>query len=122
MKILKFIILWFLGLLCGIILMILYRNSNPPLAKVTIKNESSSILSKVVITEDRHNTNYLIENIEPNSSKKAFLYIAGEGGYNLVVRFDDTKELIDGSYYTESGYSDLFIVTNDSIIYKPGPY
>jgi len=113
----KLILFWILGFACGIAAMILTRNSHPPLVEVTIKNESSFIVDRITIHDDKLKNIYLIENLKPENFKKIFLYAGGEIGYEIVAEVNNGK-LLKMEAYAESGYSDLFLVENDSIIYK----
>lgn len=117
MKIPKLIMLWLFGLVCGIIVMIIIRNSHSPFVEVTIENKSSLAVRRVTIRDDKLKNIYLIENIKPENFKKIFLYAGGEIGYQISAEVDNGK-LLKMEVYAESGYSDLFLVENDSIIYK----
>lgn len=117
MKIIKLLLFWVLGFACGLAAMILIRNSHTPLVEITIKNESSFIVNRITIRDDKLKNIYLIENFKPENFKKIFLYADGEIGYEVVAEVNNGK-LLKMEVYAESGYSDLLLVENDSIIYK----
>ena len=118
MKIFKSFILLLAGFIGGTILMIIYNSKNPSLVEVTIENKSQFEIEKAIIQDDEVNNNYIIENLTKNSSKKIFLYARGEIGYKLTVVLNNGDSLLTGGY-AETGYKDLYVVKNDSIIYKP---
>jgi len=121
MKIIKSILFWTLGFVCGIIAMMLIRNSYPSLVEVTIKNESSFIVNRITVHDGKFKNIYLIENLKPENYKKIFLYAGGEIGYQIIAEVDNGKLLKMGGYSC-SGDKDLFIVVNDSIINKRRNY
>ena len=120
-KFIKCISIFFIGFLCGVILIIIIRNYQTPLVEVTIDNQSQLKLKKVIIRDDRLGNNYIVENLNQNNSEKIFLYANGEIGYDIIVQLENGDSLTT-SAYAESGYKDLFVVKKDSIIYKPGIY
>jgi len=75
------------------------------------------IVDRITIHDDKLKNIYLIENLKPENFKKIFLYAGGEIGYEIVAEVNNGK-LLKMEAYAESGYSDLFLVENDSIIYK----
>lgn len=117
MKILRSFLLWSFGLICGAVLLIIYRFYHSPLAEVTIKNESSFILTKVIIHDEKLANNYLIENLRQKDSSILQLYASGEIGFKIISVFENGDTVLT-SGYAESGYRDLYIIKNDSIIYK----
>lgn len=63
MKIFKSIIIWSFGFICGVVLIVILRNIKTPLVEVTIKNESSFLLTKVIIHDDKLGKNIIFKNI-----------------------------------------------------------
>ena len=121
MKILKKLIFLIIGFVIGFLFMLYLRNTNPSLAQITIANESSLILSKVIVHDDNLENNYLIENLKPNDSALIKLYVNGENGFKIISVFENGDTIYSGGY-AESGYKDNYIIKNDSIFYKHKNY
>ena len=121
MKILKKLIFLIVGFVVGFFFMLYLRNSNPSLVEITFSNESSLVLSKIVVHDYKLGNNYLIENLKPNDSALINIYVNGEIGFNIISVFENGDTLFSGGY-AESGYKDIYAVKNDSIIYKHKNY
>ena len=97
--------------------MLYLRNTNPSLAEITFSNESSLVLAKIIVHDDKLGNNYLIENLKPNDSALMKIYVKGEIGFNIISVFENGDTLSSGGY-AESGYKHTYILKNDSIYFK----
>lgn len=118
MKFLKSILIWVFGFICGSLLIFFIIDSKNSFAEISFKNNSNFLIKSISIQEDKYNNTYFIEHLKPNQQKKIFLFTNGEIGYQIVVELENGDTLSTGGY-AETGYKDLYIIKNDSLIYNP---
>ena len=118
MKIFKSILIWVFGFICGVIVIYIFSDSKSSTAVIAFKNNSDFIINRIIVSEDKYANNYFIENLKQNDHQKVYLFTRGEIGYKIDVELENGKKFSTGGY-AETGYRDLYIIKNDSIIFKP---
>ena len=79
-----------IGVLIGV-----YAKPNP-LASITILNSSSKVIQTVYIAVGM--TTYVVEGVEQNKSRNINVFVAGEAGYSLKIKFADGDSLVTFNY------------------------
>jgi hypothetical protein len=67
-----------------------------PLASITISNSSNKVIQAVYIAVGM--TTYVVEGIEQNKSRNVNIFVAGEAGYSLKIKFVNGDSLVTYNY------------------------
>jgi hypothetical protein len=94
MKTIRAFLIPALALVVGVILGMMFKPS--PLASIEFKNLSNKHVSTVSITVGM--TTYVLRDIEQNQMKSLNVFVAGEAGYDIKVKFANGDTLANWNY------------------------
>ena len=90
----KYVVLVLISI--GIGVMIGFYAKPNPLASITISNSSNKTIQTAFISVGM--TTYVVEGIEPKKSMGVNIFVAGEAGYSLKIKFANGDSLVTYNY------------------------
>jgi hypothetical protein len=118
MKIIKTILIWLSGFVCGILLLFFLQSSHNSAIEINIENKTNSTIEDITLIEPKFKNSNSFGELKEGDFIKYQLFSTGEITYKVIARLDSIKTL-STEVYSEPGYKDYFRILDDTIIHNP---